>query len=56
MVKMHNEIKFSTMVDRARGSLIGLAVGDALGVPLEFKSPGTFEPVKDMISGGSFNL
>ena len=56
MVKMHNEIKFSTVVNRARGSLIGLAVGDALGVPLEFKSPGTFEPVKDMIGGGSFNL
>ena len=53
---MHNEGKSFTIIDRARGSLIGLAVGDALGVPLEFKSPGTFEPVKDMIGGGSFNL
>ena len=44
------------IISRARGSLIGLAVGDALGVPLEFKSPGTFEPVEDMIGGGSFNL
>ncbi|MEN6292236.1 MAG: ADP-ribosylglycohydrolase family protein [Methanobacterium sp.] len=44
------------IIDRARGSIIGLAVGDALGVPLEFKSPGTFEPVEDMIGGGSFNL
>lgn len=42
--------------DRFRGSLIGLAVGDALGVPLEFMPPGTFEPVTDMVGGGSFNL
>jgi len=40
------------IINRARGSLIGLAVG----VPLEFKSPGTFEPVTDMLGGGSFNL
>jgi ADP-ribosyl-[dinitrogen reductase] hydrolase len=26
-------------VDRARGCLIGLAIGDALGAPVEFKSP-----------------
>ncbi len=44
------------IIDKVRGSLIGLAVGDALGVPLEFKSPGTFKPVEDMIGGGSFNL
>jgi ADP-ribosylglycohydrolase len=53
---MHNETKSRDIIDRARGALIGLAVGDALGVPLEFKSPGTFEPVRDMIGGGSFNL
>lgn len=41
---------------RTRGALIGLAVGDALGVPLEFRDPGTFEPIQDMISGGSFGL
>ena len=28
--------------DRARGALIGLAVGDALGTTLEFQAPGTF--------------
>jgi ADP-ribosylglycohydrolase len=27
--------------DRARGALLGLAVGDALGAPLEFSSPAT---------------
>ncbi len=53
---MNNETKSQDIINRARGSLIGLAVGDTLGVPLEFKSPGTFEPVKDMIGGGSFNL
>lgn len=28
--------------DQVRGMLYGLAVGDALGVPYEFKSRGTF--------------
>ena len=40
------------IVDRFYGSLIGLAVGDAMGAPLEFKPPGSFEPVKDMIGDG----
>ena len=53
---MYSETKSNDIINRARGSLIGLAVGDALGVPLEFKSPETFEPVKDMIGGGSFSL
>lgn len=42
--------------DRFHGAIIGLAVGDAMGVPLEFTDPGTFQPVKDMIGGGPFNL
>jgi len=32
-----------TTISRYRGSLLGLAVGDALGTTLEFKSPGTFD-------------
>jgi ADP-ribosyl-[dinitrogen reductase] hydrolase len=32
---------------RAIASFIGLAVGDALGAPVEFKEPGEFEPVSD---------
>ena len=44
------------MRDRFRGCLIGLAVGDALGTTLEFRSPGTFEPIDDMIGGGPFGL
>lgn len=43
-------------ITRYRGSLLGLATGDALGTTLEFNSPGTFPPLYDMIGGGSFNL
>jgi len=42
--------------ERAAGAFIGLAVGDALGAALEFKRPGSFEPVDDMIGGGPFGL
>ena len=35
---------------------MGLAVGDALGTTLEFKAPGTFEPLKDLVGGGPFHL
>jgi ADP-ribosyl-[dinitrogen reductase] hydrolase len=44
------------IVDRYRGALIGLAVGDALGTTLEFKAPGSFEPITDMVGGGPFDL
>lgn len=42
--------------DRFRGALLGLAVGDAVGTTVEFKPPGTFEPVTDMVGGGPFGL
>jgi ADP-ribosyl-[dinitrogen reductase] hydrolase len=42
--------------DRYRGALLGLAVGDALGTTLEFKAPGTFKPITDMLGGGPFGL
>ena len=42
--------------DRFRGCLLGLAVGDALGTALEFRSPGSFEPIDDMLGGGPFGL
>jgi ADP-ribosylglycohydrolase len=44
------------LIERYRGSLVGLAVGDALGAPLEFKSPGSFTPIDDMVRGGSFDV
>ena len=34
---------------RYEGCLVGLAVGDAVGTTLEFKTPGTFEPLDDMV-------
>ena len=43
-------------LDRYRGSILGLAVGDALGAPVGFKHPGSFEPVTDMSPGGAFGL
>ena len=42
--------------DRARGALLGLAVGDAVGTTVEFRARGTFEPVCDMVGGGPFRL
>jgi len=41
---------------RFRGCLIGLAVGDAVGTTVEFKSRGSFHPVTDMTGGGPFGL
>jgi ADP-ribosyl-[dinitrogen reductase] hydrolase len=45
-----------TPLDRYHGCLIGLAIGDAMGVPLEFQPPGTFTPVREMNGGGPFDL
>ena len=42
--------------DRQRGALIGLAVGDALGAPVEFQPPQSFMPVTDFNWGGPFGL
>lgn len=43
-------------VDRSRGCLLGLAVGDAVGTTVEFEPRGTFPPMTDMIGGGPFHL
>ncbi len=43
-------------LDRAIGALLGLAIGDAVGTTLEFKAPGTFTPITDMVGGGPFGL
>ena len=47
-------------LDRIRGALYGVAVGDALGGPLEFMSDwqicNTYGRVTDMIGGGWLNL
>lgn len=42
--------------DRALGCILGLAVGDAIGAPFEFKPRGSFPPVTAMTGGGPFDL
>lgn len=42
--------------DRARGALLGLAVGDAIGTTVEFKPRGSFALLTDMVGGGPFRL
>lgn len=44
------------IVDRQRGALLGLAVGDALGAPIELHRPGTFAPVTGFRGGGPHDL
>lgn len=43
-------------IDRFRGSLLGLATGDALGTTIEFKPRGSFTPLTDIVGGGPFRL
>jgi ADP-ribosyl-[dinitrogen reductase] hydrolase len=49
-------IPVGSIEDRAVGDFVGLAVGDALGTPVEFKARGTFPLVTDMRGGGVFGL
>ena len=42
--------------ERFRGTLLGLAVGDAVGTTVEFRPRGSFEPLTDMTGGGQFGL
>jgi len=46
----------TTVADRRRGCLYGLAVGDALGAAVEFMEPGSFEPVIGYRGGGPHRL
>lgn len=43
-------------INRARGALLGLAVGDAIGTTVEFMPRGSFVPLTDMVGGGPFDL
>jgi ADP-ribosyl-[dinitrogen reductase] hydrolase len=43
-------------LDRFRGCLLGLAVGDAVGATVEFRARGSFAPLTDMVGGGPFRL
>ena len=46
----------NTQLERYRGSLLGLAVGGALGAAVEFMPPGSFASLADMIGGGPHGL
>lgn len=52
----HHRGSEPTQIERYRGCLLGLAAGDALGTTVEFKAPGTFRSVEDMMGGGKFGL
>lgn len=43
-------------LDQARGMLLGLATGDALGTTLEFAARDSLPPVTDIVGGGPFGL
>lgn len=53
---MRVSITGSATRDRALGAFVGLAIGDALGAPVEFCRRDTFEPVTGMRAGGYFEL
>lgn len=42
--------------DKCLGAFLGLAIGDAMGAPVEFETKGNFEPVTGYRAGGPFNL
>ncbi len=55
--RLHHQMRFYREPrSRYRGALLGLAIGDAVGTTLEFKPPGKFQPIGDMIGGGPFGL
>ena len=42
--------------DRFLGALLGLAIGDAVAAATQYRRPGTFAPVGDLLGGGPFGL
>jgi len=42
--------------ERFLGALLGLAVGDAVAAATQYRQPGTFTPIGDLIGGGPFEL
>jgi ADP-ribosylglycohydrolase len=45
-----------TLRERFQGALMGLAVGDALAAHTQFRKPGSFAMVGDLLGGGPFDL
>lgn len=46
----------SNLRGRFLGALIGLAIGDAVAAATQYRRPGSFTPVGDMLGGGPFDL
>jgi ADP-ribosylglycohydrolase len=42
--------------ERFLGAMLGLATGDAVAAATQYRRPGTFPPVGDMLGGGPFDL
>ncbi len=53
---MTSNVNPSELADRYLETLLGLAIGDAVGTTLEFTTPGSFMPITDMVGGGPFGL
>jgi hypothetical protein len=45
-----------TLRERFQGALVGLAVGDALAAHTQFRKPGSFAAIGDLLGGGPFDL
>jgi len=56
MVSIVGHINLEMSEDKLQGMLVGLAIGDTLGMPLEFKQRGSFSPLETLQQGGPFNL
>jgi ADP-ribosyl-[dinitrogen reductase] hydrolase len=46
----------SNLRGRFHGALLGLAIGDAVAAATQYRRPGSFTPVGDMLGGGPFDL
>jgi ADP-ribosylglycohydrolase len=55
-IRAANRDMSENVISSCRGALLGMAAGDALGTTLEFKPPGSFQPIEDMVGGGPFGL
>lgn len=42
--------------ERFLGAILGLATGDALAAATQFRKPGSFAPIGDLLGGGPFDL
>ena len=56
--KIHLVKLIKILLDRVQGSIIGLALGDALGAHVEFRPYDYMEtnPVTDLVGGGTWGL